>query len=727
MPTAPLDPDRVRACVELIWASKGFARSERLRQLLRTIVTESLANRPEALKESVLASELYRDGKYDPHEDSRVRVDAHTLRARLADYYAGTGASDEYRIEIPRGSYAAVFHRQDVPKAPTRWTARNKSLLTVFFVAALAVTLVFANLRRDPPQRPIKLPVQLTHDSGFSGEPSVSPDGRILVYASDRGADGVVHIWIKDGDAPPRQLTNGTGHDFRPSLSADSQYVAYRSNRQGAAGIYLVPAKGGEARLIGPGGYAPRFAPKGHKLTYPAQNPDSRGGIYVVDIDTNVQPRLIDFGTENSSCPVWTPDGTHIVFLAQDERAEMDYWIAPVNTSSRTPSRRLGMQAALRQQVGYSLTDVHECPQDWLDDRLFFVVRPKDRSENMILEARLRSPDWRISSIQISQPSISSGFLRVAAQSRSLFYCVERHARGIWTLTLDADKPAQPIRMAQDVSIHGGFYGTWPGLSRDGNRLCFVTERSGHPDILCRDLESDTENLLGAHPEAKGTVLPDRAGRRLAYLRRVGGQLDLVIRKIADGSERRLLDRCTMLLQWMPDDDSLLCANPDPPRGQVLHAIPVSSQHQRRLLKVEQPLMYAQVSPDARRIAFTIDSGKNGLIAGYIAPLDEDADNTHRWVKIVEEPFMLSLHWAPDGNTVYYWKIRDGFRCLWAQKLQPLSGLPVGEPVAILHRHAYQAYPTSGGSLSVGGTALHPRLAMNLSDTLQNIWRIDVK
>ena len=122
-----------------------------------------------------------------------------------------------------------------------------------------------------------------------------------------------------------------------------------------------------------------------------------------------------------------------------------------------------------------------------------------------------------------------------------------------------------------------------------------------------------------------------------------------------------------------------------------------------------------------------MEIGVKDLVHRYIAPLDEDADNTHRRVKIVDQPFHLSLHWAPDGNLVYYWKIRDGFRCLWAQKLQPLSGLPVGEPVAILHRHAYQAYPLAGGTLAVGGTALHPRLAMNLSDTLQNIWRVDVK
>jgi Tol biopolymer transport system component len=720
-----LDPDRVWACVELICASKGFARSERLRNLLRRIVTESLANRPEALKESVLASELYRDGKYDPHENSRVRVDAHALRGRLAEYYSGPGAKDEFRIEIPKGTYVAVFHRQEGPQAPSRWTAKNRLLAGSIAISAAILTVL--GVSRTPSPVPVKLPVQLTHDGGFTGEPAISPDGRMLVYASDRGSDGAVHIWVNDGDSPPRQLTLGAGHDFRPTLSADGQFVAYRSNRQGAAGIYLVPVKGGEAHLIGANGYAPRFAPKGHELTYTARNPDSPGNIFVVDVDKSVPPRSIDFGVEDSSCPVWTPDGSQIVFLAKDEREELDYWIAPVTVSSRTPSRRLGIRAALRQQGGHTLKEWHECPQDWLDDRLLFLIRPADRSEGIILSTRLSPPEWRVSSLELFEPSLSSGFLRVASLSRHVIYGLDRNARGIWTLTQGRDQPTQFTRVAEDVAIHGGFNGTWPGLSADGKRLCFVTERSGRPDILCRSLEKGADHLVGANPEPKGKVVLDRTGQRLAYHRRTGDQLDLVIRNIADGSERRMLNGCKMLLQWMPDDDSLLCADPDSPRGQVVHAVPVSTQYQRRLFKVEQPLLHAQVSPDSRRIAFAVDSGRNGLIYGYIASLGADAADERHWVKITEEPFMLSLHWAPDGNTVYYWKLRDGFRCLWAQKLHPVTSQPVGEPVAVLHRHGYQAYPTGGAPLAVGGTAARPLLAMNLSDLLQNIWRVDVK
>ena len=117
MSLTQINPDQVRAHVESICQSAGFSRSEALCKLLRTIVEESLAGRPESLKESVLSIELYRDKKYDSRLDSRVRVDASNLRARLAKYYATAGAGDGIRIEIPKGAYVAVFHRQELPPA----------------------------------------------------------------------------------------------------------------------------------------------------------------------------------------------------------------------------------------------------------------------------------------------------------------------------------------------------------------------------------------------------------------------------------------------------------------------------------------------------------------------------------------------------------------------------------------------------------------------------------
>lgn len=82
----------------------------------------------------------------------------------------------------------------------------------------------------------------------------------------------------------------------------------------------------------------------------------------------------------------------------------------------------------------------------------------------------------------------------------------------------------------------------------------------------------------------------------------------------------------------------------------------------------------------------------------------------------------MSLHWALNGDAVYYWSTRDGFRCLYTQPLNPQIKSPRGDPIAILHRHGLQRYPWSGGTLAVGSG----RLAMTLKDELANIWKADL-
>src|SRR5206468_3081782 len=59
---------------------------------------------------------------FDPRTDPIVRVQARRLRARLTRYYEEEGRHEEIRIELPKGSYAPVFHRDSAP-TPKRTVA----------------------------------------------------------------------------------------------------------------------------------------------------------------------------------------------------------------------------------------------------------------------------------------------------------------------------------------------------------------------------------------------------------------------------------------------------------------------------------------------------------------------------------------------------------------------------------------------------------------------------
>ena len=110
----------VRDELERILASAPFANAVRSQRFLRYVAEHSLCNADEPLKEYSIAVEAFdRGASYDPAIDATVRVEAGRMRSRLRDYYADAGRNDPLLIEIPRGSYRAVFiQRAPVAELP---------------------------------------------------------------------------------------------------------------------------------------------------------------------------------------------------------------------------------------------------------------------------------------------------------------------------------------------------------------------------------------------------------------------------------------------------------------------------------------------------------------------------------------------------------------------------------------------------------------------------------
>ena len=119
MPPLPENADAVRAQLERILASPGFANAGRLSRFLRFVVERTLDGEGDRLKEYRVGTEVFdRPSDYDPRIDSIVRVEARRLRARLAEYYAGPGRGDPVVIGVDKGSYAARFDAARAPDTP---------------------------------------------------------------------------------------------------------------------------------------------------------------------------------------------------------------------------------------------------------------------------------------------------------------------------------------------------------------------------------------------------------------------------------------------------------------------------------------------------------------------------------------------------------------------------------------------------------------------------------
>jgi hypothetical protein len=153
--------------IEKLVASHTLHGSESLCKLLRYLARQALEHPGVAVKEYQIATEVFgRQSDFDPQLDSMVRVQAGRLRSKLSEYYGTEGAADTVIVELPKGSYAIVFHTRPQSALPDgmsdghrehaaerqpgqRW-AITSLVLAALFVGAL-VSIAFLLLSHKTP------------------------------------------------------------------------------------------------------------------------------------------------------------------------------------------------------------------------------------------------------------------------------------------------------------------------------------------------------------------------------------------------------------------------------------------------------------------------------------------------------------------------------------------------------------------------------------------------
>jgi len=615
-----------------------------------------------------------------------------------------------------------------VPLEPTKTTHNSPRqwLCVLFGVVAFATVLALSfKMEKPGSAEGIWKFSRLTADSGLAETPALSPDGKLVAYASDNGSEGQTDLYVRHlaGGEPIRLTFDGAGNTT-PDFSPDGSRIVFRSNR-GEGGIYEIPAFGGQARLVTRKGLNPRFSPDGSQIAYwigtesvAAALPGS-GSVWVLPI-VGGKPREVGQSLTSARYPVWAPDGKHLLVVGYSaakgfDRSAIDWWLVSSNGSDtiRTGMHDAMIRAGMQPHASWR-TPVPNIPAPgcWSkrDGTVVFSALLGDAANiwegNLSPKSgRIGSPLKRLTSGPGNEltPSCWNGEARVFANVET------RSDMWLLPLDLDAGKPKGEIERLPA----GNSWRENVSIARGGRYLAFASYQSGQQSIWSRDLKTAKEvNISRSQFTERFPVIND-SGSHIAFSVYEKGKRSLYASTF-EGPPEKLCDGCLRATDWSRDGREVLVFGGDPYQINLLET---ASRKQTTVIKhPTYPVLYARFSPDERWVSFTVrrELGRGRIMLAPINRANPPAEND--WIAIAEAGSDDYANWSSDGNTLYYTSNRDGFNCLWGQRIDARSRRPLGAPFAVQHFHGRFYFGHGGWS------AAKDRIAISLMERKGDIW-----
>ncbi|HEY4050196.1 MAG TPA: protein kinase [Acidobacteriaceae bacterium] len=554
---------------------------------------------------------------------------------------------------------------------------------------------------------------QLTPATDLSEGPSLSRDGKVVAYSSDRAEDGNLDIWIQQLPAGRRiRLTSDPAEDEDPSVAPDGGSVVFRSERSGG-GLYLIDANGGSERFLAAKGRNPRFSPDGKSIVYWTGDEDptiASGRLFVLGLSGQTATRLVaDF--VDARMPVWSPDGRSILFSGCRAGHAMpacsEWWVASLDGHT---VHNTGALSQLAQEQIYPVGGIG----GWYNDYVLFSGRKGPATSVW----RLKLPPRELRPFDKPE-QLSSGDARETdpslADNGTLAFARLDGALHVWRLSHVTD-PANVLasRVTEDAAID-----LYPYVSPNGRWLAFSRGPGDYRDIWVKDLQSGIESKFLSSTLPTLSPIIDGSGEMVVFEERATNVPSIFAMR-RNAPAKKLCTGCSDPTGWFDEGRTVFYREGLP--SEIKLADLKTGKTHTVLAQSGASLGEANWSPANQHLLFTVSKGESKQVFAVRLP-KSTGSVAGKWIPITSSSEWSDRpRWSGDGKYIFYLSTRDGFSCLWGQKFDPDTGEISGSPFAVKHYHNVR---TSVGiitrrsfNLSVAGDAVY----LNVGEESSTVW-----
>ena len=302
-------------------------------------------------------------------------------------------------------------------------------------------------------------------------------------------------------------------------------------------------------------------------------------------------------------------------------------------------------------------------------------------------------------------PSVANGRIAFASQSENV---------DVWFVSGDTNRGGEfskPVRLTSDLAED-----EFPAFAWKAGKVYYLSSRAGDSSLHELELGTQKTSAVAAAEGPKRRLLVTPDASRLVY------SAARTLWAVRPGQPAEQVYKGEEAMEYMvpwglsASGKQVLLGSRLRGEGK-LELLDLGTGRARKLL--ESWTSQATFSPDGRHFVVLREQAIS-IFPVNDAPLDAGRDA----IMVAKASAGQDLpRWSPDGKRIYFLSSRDGFRCIWMQRLNPATLRPEGEPQAAVHLHGSRVSLMHVPDIGAVGLSVGPHgIVYSAGEATGNIW-----